>query len=50
MTNRILILRAARSAAWSYHPGHVAGDANVNERGELRDHLARHHADDGGRA
>jgi hypothetical protein len=50
MTNRIVIPRAARSAAYRYHPGHIAGDANANERGELPDHRAHHHTENGGRA
>jgi hypothetical protein len=50
MTNRMVIPRAARSAAYRYHPGHIAGDGNASERSERHDHRAHHHSDDGGRA
>ena len=49
MTNQMVNPRAARSAAWRYHPGHIAGDVNATERDEHRDNRALHHSDDGGR-
>ncbi len=50
MTNRIVIPRAARSAARRYHTGRFEGGNYDTERGERRAHRAHHHSDDGGRA
>ena len=50
MTNRIVIPRAARSAAYRYHPGRFEGGNYDAERDERRDHRALHRFDDEGRA